>query len=212
MATPSNKERLPRWFYALAVVVVLLCACWSVYVGFPAAHDPQAANQWGESFGGLNTLFSGLAFVLLIATLLLQSEELRLQRGELKMTREQLERAADAQSASQMELARSAEAQLAAQQLMKHQADLLAQSVEIASRTREQLERTAQAQEASGKALSTQATLFNLSVRATVRAAIAKANADYQHLPTGKGDAGRTDLNDDIQALHALLRELESQH
>ena len=48
-------------------------------------------------FGGLTSLFSGLAFAGLIYTINLQRRELQLQRKELRETRKELKRAADAQ-------------------------------------------------------------------------------------------------------------------
>jgi|GEM_PF-3841340 len=41
----------------------------------------------GDSYGALNTLFSGLAFAGLIGTIFMQSRELQLQREELKLSR-----------------------------------------------------------------------------------------------------------------------------
>ncbi len=45
----------------------------------------------GDMFGVANALFSGLAFTGIIYTILLQSEELRLQRRELTLTRAEIE-------------------------------------------------------------------------------------------------------------------------
>src|SRR5687767_14281913 len=56
----------------------------------------EARGQHGDMFGGLNALFSGLAFAGLIYTVLLQREELSLQRRELELTRQELHRAAKA--------------------------------------------------------------------------------------------------------------------
>ena len=64
------------------------------------------AGQFGDMFGALNSLFSGLAFAGVVLAIVLQSNELKLQRKELKLQREELEmtrgeakRSADAQSA-----------------------------------------------------------------------------------------------------------------
>ena len=46
----------------------------------------------GDSFGVMNTLLSGLAFVAIIVTLWIQFHELRLQRSELKMQREAIQK------------------------------------------------------------------------------------------------------------------------
>lgn len=46
--------------------------------------------QFGDSFGLVNSLFSGLALGGIIYTIILQKKELRLQREELKLTRGEL--------------------------------------------------------------------------------------------------------------------------
>lgn len=53
-------------------------------------------GQIGDSFGMVNALFSALAFSLLIYTSLLQTQELKLQREELRENRKQLESSAKA--------------------------------------------------------------------------------------------------------------------
>lgn len=50
----------------------------------------ESRGQFGDMFGAVNALFSGLAFAGLIITLILQRKELVLQRDELQMTREEL--------------------------------------------------------------------------------------------------------------------------
>jgi hypothetical protein len=54
-------------------------------------------GQFGDLFGTINALFSGLAFVGIIAAILLQRQELQLQREELTATRVELRRTAEAQ-------------------------------------------------------------------------------------------------------------------
>jgi hypothetical protein len=56
----------------------------------------ENAGQIGDSFGVVNALFSALAFSLLIYTSLLQTQELKLQREELRENRKQLESSAKA--------------------------------------------------------------------------------------------------------------------
>ena len=53
-------------------------------------HDPEKQGQFGDQFGAVNALFSGLAFAGLIFTIILQKKELALQREELTQTREEL--------------------------------------------------------------------------------------------------------------------------
>lgn len=52
--------------------------------------DPNIRGVFGDKFGAVNALFSGLAFLGLIITLVFQQEELKLQRSELEQTREEL--------------------------------------------------------------------------------------------------------------------------
>jgi hypothetical protein len=71
--------------------------------------DPQQRGLFGDSYGVLNALFSGLAFAGVIATLLLQRQELAYQREELELTRVELQRAASAQEATSETIAEQAE-------------------------------------------------------------------------------------------------------
>lgn len=71
--------------------------------------DPQQRGLFGDSYGALNALFSGLAFAGVIATLLLQRQELSYQREELELTRAELQRAASAQEATSETIAEQAE-------------------------------------------------------------------------------------------------------
>jgi hypothetical protein len=66
---------------------------------------PADAGTFGDSFGSVNALFTGLAFGGLIYTILLQRKELELQRQELKnnvaalnLQAEELKRSATAQA------------------------------------------------------------------------------------------------------------------
>jgi hypothetical protein len=66
--------------YALAVIVLTWpISSWSV----------DKAGVFGDSFGFLTSLFTGLAFAGLLSTIFLQREELRLNRQEIKETKEE---------------------------------------------------------------------------------------------------------------------------
>lgn len=74
-------------FVTLVVVgyaIFLICVTWPI-----EEWSINKAGVFGDSFGIITALFSGLAFGGLIITILLQSHELRLQRQELSLTREQ---------------------------------------------------------------------------------------------------------------------------
>lgn len=66
------------------------------------------SGQFGDMFGGLNSLFSALAFLGVIYTIFLQREELSLQRKELELAREELKRTAEAQEKSEKALSKQA--------------------------------------------------------------------------------------------------------
>jgi hypothetical protein len=72
----------------------------------------SASNRgtFGDMFGAINALFSGLAFAGVIYTILLQRQELKLQRKELKLTRQELKRTAKAQEDSEKALNTQAKA------------------------------------------------------------------------------------------------------
>jgi len=66
--------------------------------------EPNDRGLFGDMFGGVTALFSGLAFAGMICAIILQSKELALQRQELELTRKELH-------ASREEQAKSAKAQ-----------------------------------------------------------------------------------------------------
>lgn len=75
--------------FALLVLVIWACNLAVVYQLFP---DWPTRGQFGDLFGSVNSLFSGLAFAGLIYTILLQGHELSLQREELRLQREEMAR------------------------------------------------------------------------------------------------------------------------
>lgn len=66
----------------------MVLSLWGVS-GFLLYPDPDRGT-FGDMFGAINALFSGLAFATLIYTIHLQRYELGLQRIELVRTREEL--------------------------------------------------------------------------------------------------------------------------
>jgi hypothetical protein len=92
-------------FLLVAVVIVLWLA--TPFVVSSLYKPPTEAGPFGDLFGSINALFSGLAFAGLIYAILLQRRELELQRLELQATREEMklarseaERSASAQEAA----------------------------------------------------------------------------------------------------------------
>lgn len=85
----ETKSLLWVWI-VLAIIGVI--AMWSVSWFLINRNIDCSTDRgtFGDMFGAVNSLFSGLAFAGLIATLLYQREELKLQREELAQTREEL--------------------------------------------------------------------------------------------------------------------------
>ena len=90
------------WIILFLVVFSIVCApsiaiMLNGLTSVLSEKDLKALAAYGDSFGGLNALFSGLAFAGLIWTILLQRKELSLQRLELSETRKELKKSAAAQ-------------------------------------------------------------------------------------------------------------------
>lgn len=72
------------------ILIVISYAIFLVYISWPISSlSIGNAGVFGDSFGIITSLFSGLAFTGMIVTILLQREELSLQRNELTLTRKE---------------------------------------------------------------------------------------------------------------------------
>jgi len=78
----------------------------------------QTRGQFGDLFGGVNALFTGLAFAGLVFTILLQRKDLKIQSNELRLTREELK-------LTREELKNSTEAQRGTREALFKQLELL---------------------------------------------------------------------------------------
>jgi hypothetical protein len=104
---PPSSHSLIRIWLLIGIVVGVWALSW---FGLSILHsDLEKRGQFGDTFGAVNALFSGLAFAILIHTMWLQKEELELQRKELKMTRRELKRSATAQEESKKATTKSIE-------------------------------------------------------------------------------------------------------
>ena len=95
-ASERRSRPAPRvgWFVLALLGVVAIQSVYGVVVFFQFGPEMASRGQFGDIFGGVNALFTGLAFAGLIYTILLQRRELELQRDELRLTREELHRSA----------------------------------------------------------------------------------------------------------------------
>lgn len=84
---PSDRHREPRIWHVIGLIALVVVIWWGMGEWASKQLDP---GQYGDMFGSVNALFSGLAFAGLIYALWLQRVELRLQREELEATRLEL--------------------------------------------------------------------------------------------------------------------------
>jgi hypothetical protein len=84
MTNSNQKESYISWKVIL-VIILLIITLWVLTI-LLLINKPDRGT-FGDMFGSINALFSGLAFGGIIITILLQSNELKLQRKELKDTR-----------------------------------------------------------------------------------------------------------------------------
>ncbi len=91
----------------LFFVVLLVVALWALTLwgGHTFFDSWPTRGQFGDLFGSVNALFSGLAFAGLVYVILLQREDLALQREELRLQRKEM-------AASRKQLAAQAKAQV----------------------------------------------------------------------------------------------------
>lgn len=86
---PKRKVTIKKLYLFIGLIVVIWILSW---IGVNWLYDSgEKRGTFGDQFGAVNALFSGLAFAGLIYTILLQHEELSLQRQELEDTRKELE-------------------------------------------------------------------------------------------------------------------------
>lgn len=94
----GKKERKDS-YRPLIVLSLITISLW-LFSYLIIKYTVEDRGTFGDSFGAINALFSGLAFGGIIYTILLQRKELTLQREELQLTREELKRTANAQEES----------------------------------------------------------------------------------------------------------------
>jgi len=71
--------------YKIGIILVLSILI--VFILWFTNYNSKMEGSFGDKFGAVNALFSGLAFAGIIITVYMQKEELSLQRKELKSTR-----------------------------------------------------------------------------------------------------------------------------
>ena len=80
-ASPDRVTWALFWKAALLVIVIWAASALCLYL---SVEDFSKSGTFGDSFGVLNTLFSGLAFAGIIVSIKMQNDEMREQRKELQ--------------------------------------------------------------------------------------------------------------------------------
>ena len=89
MNKSSGDSEKVRWWPFWLILSFVVIFWFSLVIGwFPAWIDESKRGVFGDSFGVVNALFSGLAFAGVICAILLQQKELALQRKELEASTE----------------------------------------------------------------------------------------------------------------------------
>jgi len=98
----ENRESI--WLTITGLIIFLSCVAlaWIAYAAiiYHSHENWDSRGLSGDMFGGITALFSGLAFAGLIFTLLVQKQELKLQRLQLDQHREELSLLVDEQRGS----------------------------------------------------------------------------------------------------------------
>ena len=103
----SEKSRKSIFLYLIIGVIVL----WSLSAIFTIVFIDQWSDRgtFGDLFGAVNALFSGLAFAALIYTIILQRDEIKTNRQEIVLNRKELAKASKLQQKSQLVLIQQVE-------------------------------------------------------------------------------------------------------
>lgn len=111
MKETKHKSKSNLIFIWMLAIVSLLWFTNMYLVVFENKKDSDFdKGTFGDMFGAVNALFSGLAFAGLIYTAMMQREELKLQREELGLTREEFKRMVATQELSEQALKKQAQA------------------------------------------------------------------------------------------------------
>lgn len=107
----NKQETKEEPFKPLVILGIVIFIIWiiSFIAIFFSIDNWNDRASFGDLFGGINALFSGLALAGIIYTIFLQRKELNLQRLELIETRKELHRSAEAQEKSEQALANQAD-------------------------------------------------------------------------------------------------------
>jgi len=127
MKEPTEAKQKPWLWYGLGLGILILLM-WGISIPiWWALGQLQGVGTFGDMFGAVNALFTGLAFAGIIGTLFLQRHDLEMQRNLLKLQMEEIK-------LQRMELSGSRKAQEGQAEMLQLTAILTARSAIIQAR------------------------------------------------------------------------------
>lgn len=90
-------DRRQLWSFRYVMALVLVAWGTAGALVWLIISDPAARGQFGDMFGAVNALFSGMAMAGVVYAIFLQKEELQLQRQELRAQRQEMSRTVSTQ-------------------------------------------------------------------------------------------------------------------
>ena len=104
-------EKIKSKLGLLAILIIVVVIIWIASALFIiyGLDNWSDRGTFGDLFGAVNGLFSGLAFAGLIYTIVLQKRDLEMQRNEIKLNRSELKKSAKAQEMSEKALTEQVE-------------------------------------------------------------------------------------------------------
>ena len=87
-----EKHKTDIIFLLVGTIIIIGMCIWGIWIFPKLVSSVSVRGRWGDSFGVVTALFTGLAFVILIWTLHVQKDELRLQREEIRGQKETLQK------------------------------------------------------------------------------------------------------------------------
>src|ERR1043166_8220624 len=104
----KEKHHTPLWGFAIFIVAAMIIQAAAGWVIYGSLKSWNERGSFGDMFGVVSTFFSGLALAGIIYAMILQREELALQRRDTLRNAEQLRRAAEAEEKAAIALAAQA--------------------------------------------------------------------------------------------------------
>ena len=111
------------WIIIIFLILTLIFFLYPIVLAYQF-EKLSDRGTFGDSFGALNAIISGLAFAGIIFTIFLQQNQLKMQREELALQRKELE-------LTRIELKRSASAQEKSEKALTKQAENMEQTAKI---------------------------------------------------------------------------------